>query len=76
MNDGSKYVGATTVSGNTETIAEKLLLGGEQYDVRHTVAYSADLTTADWKAEISSDGKTWVCWFEQKMTKVKPTAKE
>jgi opacity protein-like surface antigen len=75
-NDGSTYGGTDTVSGNTFTGAEKVSVGDKQYDVRLTATYSADWTTGDWKAELSSDGKTWAPWFEQKMTKVKPAAKK
>lgn len=75
-NDGSTYEGTTTVSGTTLTVAEKYFVGGKQYDVRQTMTYSADWATGDWKAETSTDGKAWVPWFEQKMTKAKPTAKK
>jgi hypothetical protein len=32
--------------------------------------------TASWKAEMSTDGKTWMPWWEMKMTKVNPAAKK
>ena len=76
QSDGGTYWGTLDIKGTTVTDTEKLLAGGKQYDVRHTIAYSVDWTSADWKAEISTDGKTWVPWFEQNMTKVKPEAKK
>ena len=75
-NDGSTYSGTATIKGTTFTNAVKFVIGGKVYESRATIVYSTDWTTADWKAEISTDGKTWVPWFEQKMTKGKPAAKK
>lgn len=75
-NDGSTYSGTLTFSGTTEKGEGKLFPGGKEYKYRATVQWAADWTSADWKDEISSDGKTWVPWFEQKMTKEKPAAKK
>ena len=76
QNDGSTYSGTFEIKGTTETTEGKFFSGGKQYDSRATIVYSADWTTADQKAEVSADGKTWMPWFEQKMTKAKPTAKK
>jgi len=75
MNDGSTYSGTVTTNGNTATNAVKFVIGGKTYETKATITYAADGMSAEWKAEIS-DGKTWVPWFEQKMTKVKPAAKK
>lgn len=76
MIDGSTYAGTDTISGTTLTAAVKYFIGDKQYNVRQTMTYSPDWTTSEWKAEISTDGKTWVPWFVQKMTKAKPAAKK
>jgi len=76
MNDGSTYSGTLTVKENTETNAGKFVIGGKEYMEKATVTYASDWMSAMWKAEISADGKTWVPWFEQNMTKVKPAAKK
>ena len=34
------------------------------------VGQGDDWTAAAWKAELSVDGKTWVPWFDQAMTKM------
>ena len=71
------YSGTVTVKGTTVTNAVTFLIGGKPYESRATIVYSSDWTSADWKAEISSDGgKTWTPWFEQKMTKLKPATKK
>ena len=74
-NDGATYSGTITISGNTQKDDGKFIVAGKQYQARATTTYSADWTSADWKSEISTDGKTWTPWFEQKMTKVKPESK-
>ena len=65
-----------TISGNTVTDAGKFFFNGKQYLGRVTETYTADWASGVWKGEISTDGKTWVPWFEWKMTKVKPAAKK
>jgi hypothetical protein len=77
QNDGGNYSGTVTVKGTTVTNAVTFLIGGKPYESRATIVYASDWTSADWKAEISSDGgKTWAPWFEQKMTKLKPATKK
>jgi len=75
-NEGSTYSGTATVSGNTVTTTGKFFVGGKEYSSKATINYAADGMSATWKAEISADGKTWVPWFDQPMTKVKPAAKK
>jgi len=74
-NDGGTYSGTITITGTVEKDEGKFFIGGKEYQARTAITYSADWTSADWKAEVSSDGKTWSPWFEQKMTKVKPKTK-
>jgi len=74
-NDGGTYSGTITITGTVEKDEGKFFIGGREYQARTAITYSADWTSADWKAEVSSDGKTWSPWFEQKMTKVKPKTK-
>jgi hypothetical protein len=76
MNDGSTYAGTLTVKGTTLTNAVKFFVGGKAYESRATMTYAADWMRADWKAEISTDGKTWSPWFTQTMAKEKPAAKK
>jgi hypothetical protein len=75
--DGGIYSGTSTFSGNTLVIAGKVPGGGRQYPYRSTIAFAADWMSAMQKGEISTDdGKTWILWFEEKWTKVKPAAKK
>lgn len=76
MNDGSTYSGTLAVKGTTLTNSVKFFIEGKPYESRATITYAADWMSADWKAEISADGKTWSPWFVQKMTKEKPPAKK
>jgi len=76
INDGSTYSGTLTISGSTVSAAEKFLIGGKEYMTKVAMTFAADGMSATWNADISTDGKTWVPWFEQKMTKVKPAAKK
>jgi len=75
-NDGSTYSGTLAVKGTTITNSVKFFVGGKAYETRATLTYAADWMSADWKAEFSTDGKTWSPWFTQKMTKEKPAAKK
>jgi Protein of unknown function (DUF1579) len=75
MNDGTTYSGTATLNGTTERQEGKFFIAGKEYPSRATITWANDWTTADWKSEVSTDGKTFVPWFEQKMTKVKPETK-
>jgi hypothetical protein len=74
--DGSKYSGVISVSGNTFTWAGKVFLAGKQYMGRDTIVLSADLMSLTLKGEISADGKTWTLFLEEKYTKTKPALKK
>jgi hypothetical protein len=74
---GGTYSGVFTVSGNTVTWSGKSIsVAGKQYPLRGTVIKAADWVTYTETAEVSSDGKTWVPFYEIKYTKVKPTPKK
>jgi hypothetical protein len=74
--DGSTYSGTATIKGTTLTNSVRFFIGGKPYESRATITYAADWMSADWKAELSADGKTWVPFFDQTMTKAKPAAKK
>jgi hypothetical protein len=74
--DGSRFSGAATVSGDTWTEAGKLVIGGKEYQARSTSTLAADLMSATGKSDISVDGKTWTPWEENKTTKTKPAPKK
>jgi len=74
--DGNTLSGTFAFNANTATTAAKYFFGGKEYMVRQTNTFAADWMTATWKGEISTDGKTWMPWYEVKMTKVKPAAKK
>jgi hypothetical protein len=74
--DGSRYSGSVVVSGNTVTWAGTFYLDGKPYQFREPMVCSADFTNCPAKAEISTDGKTWVPFFETTFIKAKPAAKK
>jgi hypothetical protein len=76
MNDGSTISGTLTVSGNTFTWELKFGPAGKQYLVREPFILASDHKSLTGKAEISSDGKAWIPWFEANYTKVGPVSKK
>jgi hypothetical protein len=74
--NGSTFSGVLTVTQNTYTFTGKLVVAGKPYQGKGTFVLAADLASGTQKAEISSDGKTWTPWFEEKFTKVQPAAKK
>jgi hypothetical protein len=74
--DGSRFSGAATVSGDTWTEAGRFVSGGKEYQARGTSTLAADLMSITSKSEISVDGKTWTAWEENKTTKTKPAPKK
>jgi hypothetical protein len=74
--DGSRFSGVVTVTGNTRTYAGKAVAAGKQYQIKDSLILAPDLTSATEKAEISADGKTWTPLFESKWTKVQPATKK
>ena len=76
MDNGNRYSGALTISGNTSSWPGKFLAGGKLYDGRVTIINQLDTMSILIKAEISTDGKTWFPFIESKYTKVKPATKK
>jgi hypothetical protein len=76
QSDGSTVNGTLTINGNTITWAGTLYVDGKPYQFREPMVCSADFTTCPAKAEISTDGKTWVPFFETTFIKAKPAAKK
>jgi hypothetical protein len=72
--DGTTYSETFNFDGHTVSLTGTLLTGGKRYFTRMTQVWNEDWTSAIMKEEISADGKVWVPWFEQTMTKVKPAA--
>lgn len=75
ISGGATYLETATLNGTTEKVEGKFIFAGKEYPARATIIWTNDWASADWKEEISIDGKPWVSYFEQKMTKVKTTAK-
>jgi hypothetical protein len=74
---GGTYSGVFTLSGNTVTWSGKSIsVTGKQYPLRGAGIHSADWMSYTETAEVSSDGKTWVPFYEIKYTKVKPAPKK
>jgi hypothetical protein len=69
--DGNRLVGVVTVSGNTWTWIGKGILAGKPYQVKGRIIFAADSMSLTAAFEASSDGKTWMPWFENKHTKTK-----
>jgi hypothetical protein len=75
MSDGSRFSGVLTFAGNTYTYVGKLIAAEKEYQFKVTYVLAPDLTTATEKGEISTDGKTWTLFGEEKWTKAQPAAK-
>jgi hypothetical protein len=76
LSDGTKSSFTVTVSGNTMTWAGTLTFAGKQYQYKEPLVFAPDFMSATGKAEISSDGKTWIPAWEGKWTKAKPAMKK
>jgi len=74
--DGSRFSGVLTLTGNTRTYVGKTVQPGKQYLYRGTLVLAADLASGTYNEEISLDGKTWVAYGESKWTKAKPAPKK
>jgi hypothetical protein len=71
--DGSRFSGTATISGNTVTWEGKFFAGGQQIFVKEPFIFAADRMSGTAKAQISMDGKTWTPFFEATFTKAKAT---
>ena len=76
FSDGMISHGTVTVSGNTWSGKGSVIAGGKQYQWRGTDVLSGDLTVDTYTVEISTDGKTWLPWVEEKMTRIKAAPKK
>lgn len=68
--DGQIWYGWSSVSGNVWRFTFTWVVKGVAYQSRTEMAFAADGRTYDWKSEISTDGKTWVPFGQQKGKKV------
>ena len=73
--DGSTASGAYIFNGNTCLYTGKFVVGGKQYMAKNTIVFAADLMSYTSKGEISTDGKTWALWWEEKYIRDKPGPK-
>jgi len=76
FSDGGIEHGTVTPSGNTWSWKGIVIAGGKQYQMRGTDVLSADLMSDTFTAEISTDGKIWLPWVEEKSTRTKATSKK
>jgi hypothetical protein len=74
--DGSRYSGTITVSGNIITWEGKVTGGGKEFLFRQPFVLSSDGMSATAKGDMSLDGKSWIPFFEGKFTKVQPAVNE
>jgi len=72
---GTGYSGAITIAGRTITWAGTVAAAGREYGVKEALEISGDHVSATAKAQISTDGKMWMPYFEGKFRKVEPVAK-
>jgi Protein of unknown function (DUF1579) len=76
QSDESRYWGTLTITGNTVIWAGPLEVGGKHYQFRETFVCPADFMSGTSKREVSTDGKTWIPFWEAKFVKAKPVATE
>lgn len=70
QSDGQLWHGTSTVSGNVWRFTTTWVIKGVAYHSRVELAFSADGRSYDWKSDVSTDGKTWVPYAQQKGRKV------
>jgi hypothetical protein len=76
FDDGSRFSGAITITGNTWTYAGKLVAAGKQYQYKGIFVAAPDLASWTYKDQLSPEGKTWTPLYELKYTKVPPAPKK
>jgi hypothetical protein len=67
--DGTVWSGAWTVTGNVWKASGTITAKGVRYSYRQTMTIAEDGKSATWKADVSSDGKSWVAWTKGTMSK-------
>lgn len=60
-----------TIDGNKVTYAGTQLVGGKEYRIRGSCAFSADFASFREKREVSEDGQKWMPIFESKVTRIR-----
>jgi hypothetical protein len=76
LSDGSSIATTMTVDGNVWDSSSTLIFGTRQYKGRGKDVLSADLMSDTYTTEISIDGKTWMPFSEEHITKVKTVPKK
>ena len=77
VDNGMMDTGTFSFSSTTEWSFEgKFSAGGKQYSVQGKGVFAADMKSYTFSGEISTDGKTWVPWWDGKYTKTEPAAKK
>ena len=74
--DGGRFSGVLTITGNTWTHTGRWVSEGKQYQYKGTFVFAPDLASGTFKDELSLDGKTWTTCEESKYTKVQPALKK
>ena len=75
--DGSRESGVYTFSSaTTMTFSGKGVAGGKLYLIRGTMIFASDLLSDTAKADVSTDGKTWMPAYVGKATKTQPAPKK
>ena len=75
--NGNAGTGTYRFSGAKEWNFEgKLFAGGKEYPLRGKGEFAPDMKSFTFSGEISTDGKTWVPWWEAKYTKSEPAVKK
>ncbi len=75
--DGGRFSGVLSITGNTWTYAGSSIREGKQRQYKGTFVLAPDLASGPYKDELSFDGKTWTtCEESTKYTKVKPAPKK
>ena len=70
QSDGSVWQGTASVAGNVWRFSGTMTVKGTSYQIRTEATFATDGRSFDWKAEVSTDGKTWAPWAQTKTTKV------
>ena len=69
QNDGAVWQGTASAAGNVWKYSGTMTVKGTSYRVRTEATFTPDGKSFTWKAEVSTDGKTWAPWAETKATK-------
>jgi hypothetical protein len=76
LDDGSRFSGVLSITGNTWTYAGKFVTAGKQYHYKATFAGGPDLAIWTYKDQLSPDGEKWTPLYDLKFTKVSPAPKK